>query len=235
VGPCRRASVPGGGGCGPPVPLGRPRGFNGGHLRVGAVVPRPFRGFSSMHSSTIQPIRRGRAALRIPHMRDTPRPTAIASNGASCTIREPPRAPATRPTPLQVQAVGPNPPATRTDAETTATTVLRRPRFLRRDGDLAYLLKVMRNTWIGSKRTTPGLTVPAVADQTRSGWQPRPRPDRRPACRGVARPYISSAQCSSALGNSPSSLSAPRPAKPIPSSPPKIATASIDLRPCLSQ
>jgi hypothetical protein len=53
--------------------------------------------------------------------------------------------------------------------------------------------------------------------------------------RDAARPYISSAQCSSALGSSPSSLSAPRPAKPIPSRPPKIATASIDLRPCLSQ
>ena len=37
------------------------------------------------------------------------------------------------------------------------------------------------------------------------------------------------------LGSSPSSLSTPRPATPIPSSPPKIATASIDLRPCLSQ
>ena len=34
----------------------------------------------------------------------------------------------------------------------TFERVLRRPRFLRRDGDLAYLMKVMRNTWISSRR-----------------------------------------------------------------------------------
>jgi RNA polymerase sigma-70 factor (ECF subfamily) len=32
----------------------------------------------------------------------------------------------------------------------TFERVLRRPRFLRRDGDLAYLLRVLRNTWINS-------------------------------------------------------------------------------------
>ncbi len=36
----------------------------------------------------------------------------------------------------------------------TYEKVLRRPRFLHRDHDLAYLLRVLRNTWISSKRTT---------------------------------------------------------------------------------
>jgi RNA polymerase sigma-70 factor (ECF subfamily) len=30
--------------------------------------------------------------------------------------------------------------------------VLRRPRFIRRDDDIAYLLRVLRNTWIASRR-----------------------------------------------------------------------------------
>jgi len=47
----------------------------------------------------------------------------------------------------------------------TYEQVLRRPRFLRRDGDLAYLLKVMRNTWISSRRAARVLTVPAGADE----------------------------------------------------------------------
>jgi RNA polymerase sigma-70 factor, ECF subfamily len=34
----------------------------------------------------------------------------------------------------------------------TFERVLRRPRFLRRDEDLAYLLRVLRNTWISSRR-----------------------------------------------------------------------------------
>jgi RNA polymerase sigma-70 factor (ECF subfamily) len=34
----------------------------------------------------------------------------------------------------------------------TLERVLRRPRFLRRDQDLAYLLRVLRNTWISSGR-----------------------------------------------------------------------------------
>ena len=34
----------------------------------------------------------------------------------------------------------------------TFERVLRRPRFLRRDEDLVYLLKVLRNTWISSRR-----------------------------------------------------------------------------------
>ena len=34
----------------------------------------------------------------------------------------------------------------------TFERVLRRPRFIRRDGDLAYLLRALRNTWIGMRR-----------------------------------------------------------------------------------
>jgi RNA polymerase sigma-70 factor (ECF subfamily) len=34
----------------------------------------------------------------------------------------------------------------------TFVRVLRRPRFIRRDGDLAYLLRALRNTWIGMRR-----------------------------------------------------------------------------------
>ncbi|HUA06637.1 MAG TPA: RNA polymerase sigma factor [Solirubrobacteraceae bacterium] len=47
----------------------------------------------------------------------------------------------------------------------TYERVLRRPRFVRRDGDLAYLLKVMRNTWISSARARRALTVPASGDE----------------------------------------------------------------------
>ena len=46
----------------------------------------------------------------------------------------------------------------------TYERVLRRPRFLRRDGDLAYLLKVMRNTWISSSRAGRVLTVPDAGE-----------------------------------------------------------------------
>ncbi len=40
----------------------------------------------------------------------------------------------------------------------TYERVLRRPRFLRREQDLAYLLRVLRNTWISSKRTSKPVT-----------------------------------------------------------------------------
>ena len=44
----------------------------------------------------------------------------------------------------------------------TFERVLRRPRFLRRDGDLVYLLRVLRNTWISSHRSKRGVvTLPA--------------------------------------------------------------------------
>ena len=35
----------------------------------------------------------------------------------------------------------------------TYERVLRRPRLIRRDGDLAYLLRALRNTWIGMRRS----------------------------------------------------------------------------------
>jgi RNA polymerase sigma-70 factor (ECF subfamily) len=35
----------------------------------------------------------------------------------------------------------------------TFERVLRRPRFIRRDGDLAYLLRALRNTWIAMRRS----------------------------------------------------------------------------------
>jgi RNA polymerase sigma-70 factor, ECF subfamily len=34
----------------------------------------------------------------------------------------------------------------------TYARVLRRPRFIRRDADLAYLLRALRNTWIAMRR-----------------------------------------------------------------------------------
>ena len=37
-------------------------------------------------------------------------------------------------------------------SQDTFERVLRRPRFLRRDEDIVYLLRVLRNTWISSKR-----------------------------------------------------------------------------------
>jgi RNA polymerase sigma-70 factor (ECF subfamily) len=43
----------------------------------------------------------------------------------------------------------------------TYERVLRRPRFVRRDRDLAYLLRVLRNTWISSRRSARPPTVPA--------------------------------------------------------------------------
>lgn len=53
----------------------------------------------------------------------------------------------------------------------TYEQVLRRPRFLRGDQDLAYLLKVLRNTWIRSARkrrpvatVTDAVEIEAVAD-----------------------------------------------------------------------
>jgi RNA polymerase sigma-70 factor, ECF subfamily len=47
----------------------------------------------------------------------------------------------------------------------TYERVLRRPRFVRRDGDLAYLLKVMRNTWISSGRTGRVPTIPDAGEE----------------------------------------------------------------------
>lgn len=46
----------------------------------------------------------------------------------------------------------------------TYERVLRRPRFLRRDDDLSYLLRVMRNTWVSSHRARSGVTVAPAGD-----------------------------------------------------------------------
>ena len=43
----------------------------------------------------------------------------------------------------------------------TFERVLRRPRFLRRDQDVVYLLRVLRNTWISSGRAKKVATAPA--------------------------------------------------------------------------
>jgi hypothetical protein len=45
--------------------------------------------------------------------------------------------------------------------QNTYEKVLRRPRFLRRDTDLAYLLWVLRNTWVSSKPSPRPAGIPA--------------------------------------------------------------------------
>lgn len=47
----------------------------------------------------------------------------------------------------------------------TYEKVLRRPRFLSHDQDLAYLLRVLRNTWISSKRSSRPATVSPDGDE----------------------------------------------------------------------
>jgi RNA polymerase sigma-70 factor (ECF subfamily) len=47
----------------------------------------------------------------------------------------------------------------------TYERVLRRPRFVRRDDDLAYLLRVLRNTWVSSRRTGRGVTISPAGDE----------------------------------------------------------------------
>jgi len=46
----------------------------------------------------------------------------------------------------------------------TYERVLRRPRFVRRDQDVAYLLRVLRNTWISSGRRQRGATTSPAGD-----------------------------------------------------------------------
>lgn len=50
----------------------------------------------------------------------------------------------------------------------TYERVLRRPRFVRRDHDLAYLLRVLRNTWICSLRARRQVTYVGGADELES-------------------------------------------------------------------
>ena len=47
----------------------------------------------------------------------------------------------------------------------TFERVLRRPRFLRRDEDLVYLLRVLRNTWISSLRGKREVATAAAGDE----------------------------------------------------------------------
>jgi len=47
----------------------------------------------------------------------------------------------------------------------TFERVLRRPRFLRRDEDLVYLLRVLRNTWISSARSKRRLRTTPAGDE----------------------------------------------------------------------
>jgi RNA polymerase sigma-70 factor, ECF subfamily len=57
----------------------------------------------------------------------------------------------------------------------TFERVLRRPRFVRRDQDLAYLMRVLRNTWISSGRIRRVVAVPLdeeALDPALSGVDP---------------------------------------------------------------
>jgi RNA polymerase sigma-70 factor (ECF subfamily) len=47
----------------------------------------------------------------------------------------------------------------------TFERVLRRPRFLRRDQDVAYLLRVLRNTWISSGRAKRQVVTAPAGDE----------------------------------------------------------------------
>jgi RNA polymerase sigma-70 factor (ECF subfamily) len=85
----------------------------------------------------------------------------------------PPEAPAGVGRQLDPESLGPHLPSlyraayglcgSRQDAEDLVQDsfekVLRRPRFIRRDQDLAYLLRALRNTWISSGRSARASTV----------------------------------------------------------------------------
>jgi RNA polymerase sigma-70 factor, ECF subfamily len=47
----------------------------------------------------------------------------------------------------------------------TYERVLRRPRFLRRDDDLGYLLRVLRNTWVSKHRAQRAVVVAPAGDE----------------------------------------------------------------------
>jgi RNA polymerase sigma-70 factor (ECF subfamily) len=59
---------------------------------------------------------------------------------------------------------------TRHDAEDlvqeTYARVLRRPRFVRQDGDLAYLLRALRNTWISLARSSGAARAVPASPET---------------------------------------------------------------------
>ena len=58
----------------------------------------------------------------------------------------------------------------------TYEQVLRRPRFVRRDHDLAYLLRALRNTWITSMRTRRPTALTPEPDEIEAVPDPRGDP-----------------------------------------------------------
>lgn len=50
----------------------------------------------------------------------------------------------------------------------TFERVLRRPRFIRREDDLGYLLRVLRNVWVSSGRASRPTLVPLEDDEDRA-------------------------------------------------------------------
>jgi len=56
----------------------------------------------------------------------------------------------------------------------TFERVLRRPRFIRRDDDLGYLLRVLRNIWVSSGRGTRAALVPLETDDDPAFAAPDP-------------------------------------------------------------
>ena len=171
--PVRRPSVPGGVVPDSSVALGRIRfnggrlrwgvgspgrvaafGDNGGHLRVGAVVPGTGRGAPGMHSSTIGPIRRGPAVLRMHGTHHTARPAQMRSIVVLCRFarRIDPRG--ARHTPLQM-------PAVKNPIRPTTTEEISDPRgrFPTRD---------MHDAPIGARRRSRGLSrMPHMPDRPR--------------------------------------------------------------------
>jgi DNA-directed RNA polymerase specialized sigma24 family protein len=56
----------------------------------------------------------------------------------------------------------------------TFERVLKRPRFLRRDEDLVYLLRVLRNTWISSRRAKRQVPTSPAGQGLPAGRAPWP-------------------------------------------------------------
>ena len=82
----------------------------------------------------------------------------------------------------------------------TYVKVLSKPRLIRRDDDLGYLIKALRNTWyshLRSERTKRAVTADAVED-----------PDRVPAPKAVGDPQqaLEASQVLDALGELPSTI-----------------------------
>ena len=74
----------------------------------------------------------------------------------------------------------------------TFARVLRKPRFLRSEDDLGYLLRVLRNTFFSRRRTA----APPTADDAAAR---RPRPDRGPLARRGPSRALESAELYAAI------------------------------------